>query len=144
MEDEIDMVNSGIRFIYKIAEIKSENLSLLLHEHRVIPGHIFLHRPNNSVCPRLGGAAPEKLDAVKPHAEYPIELSSFAGGFELEDDFRQLCGRAVRGKCVIGENRRFSVGVAEVVVENPMRAGPLSCRKIGNGRLFDLEVASRW
>jgi|AraCvinosormetaG_1042628.scaffolds.fasta_scaffold02604_6 hypothetical protein len=143
MEDDINMVNTSIGFIDKITKINRENLSLVFDEQRVILGHIFLDRPNNSVWSRLGGAAPENLNAVKPNTEDTIELSSLAGGFEFEDDFGEFSRGAVRGECVIGENRWFSVGVAKVMVEDLIRTRLLSCREIWNGRFLNLEVASR-
>lgn len=109
----------------------------------MILSNIFLNRPNNSVWSRLGGTAPENLNAVKPNAENTIELSSLASGFEFEDDFGEFSRGAVRGECIIGENRWFSVGVAKVMVENWIRARWLSSWKIWNRRFLNLEVASR-
>lgn len=141
MEDHIHVVDAGVGFIDEVTEVDSEDLSLVLDEERAIPSDVFLHRPDDAVWPRLGGAAAEKLDAVEPDAEDAIELSSSAGGFELEDDLGEFLRGAVRGECVVGENRGFAVGEGELVVEDVVRARWL--RRIGeDGRLFDLEVAS--
>ena len=108
----------------------------------MIPSHVFLDRPYDAVLSRLGGAAAEKLDAVEPNAEDAVELSTFASGFEFEDDLGEFEGRAVRGESVVGEDWRFAVGVGELVVEDVVRAR--WWRRIGeDGRLFDLEVGSR-
>ena len=68
----------------------------------------------------------DHLIAVEPDAEDSVELSASAGGSELEDDFGELLGRAVRGESVVGEDRGLGVGVGEVVVEDLVGAGLLS------------------
>lgn len=88
----------------------------------MIPRDVLLHRPNNAGGPRLGGAAPEKLNAADPDAEDPVELPAFARGRPFEDHFGEVLRWAVRRRVVVGEDRRAAVGVGEVMVEKEIGA----------------------
>lgn len=107
----------------------------------MVTSDVFLDGPDDAVSRRLGGAAAEKLYAVEPEAEDAVELASSGGGCELEDDLGEGSGGAVGGEGVVGEDRGFGVGVGEVVVEESVRA---RWGGIGDGWLFDFEVASWW
>lgn len=120
---------------------------LVLDEKGMVASDVLFDGPDRSVGSRLGGAAAEKLDAVEPHAEDSVELSSFALGGPFHHDLRKLRRRTVsaadRRKAVLRRHGRLSVRGAERVAESEERAFPLRRRRGFNG-LRDLEVARRF
>ena len=88
--------------------------------------------------PRGNQEEREKL-INKKHAT--VKLSSFASGLPFQHDLGECVEGAMRRRGVGGENWGLAIGVAEVVVENVVRAR--FCFGVFNGSCY-LKVFSGW
>ncbi|KAG6405938.1 hypothetical protein SASPL_133532 [Salvia splendens] len=88
-----------------------------------VPRDVLLHRPDNAGGGWLGGAAAETFGTADPDAEDAVEFPALARRRPLEDDFGGAWGeRAVRRRCVGGEDRLLVVGEGEIVLEKEVGA----------------------
>lgn len=103
----------------------------------MVPCDVFFNTPNNASGSWLCGATSKKLNPTKPHTENAVKLSSFASGLPFQHDLGECVEGAMRRRGVGGENWGLAIGVAEVVVENVVRAR--FCFGVFNGCCY-LEV----